>query len=151
MSNGDTRENFILRLFDTIRESNNAVKSTMSKQTDAIDSLVKEGVKNEELKEIIKEHSEKSEDILQNIRSRINIMIACVVIAFTIVAVSYLFVRSSIDNTIHKKIDEHFEIMEENKKSDDSKYFDLERKLEMVLRKMNSESEENDGHNEQNK
>jgi len=119
----------------------------MDKQTDAIDSLVKEGVKNEELKEIIKEHSKKSEGKISNIQSRINIMIACVIIAFAIIAISYLFVRSSIDTTIHGKIDQHFEIMEKNEKSINEKYFDLERKMEMILRKMDIEGED-DGHNE---
>lgn len=104
MTNGYSNENFILRLFDSIKESNDIVINTVSKQTDFLDSLgdvIKEGVQNEELKEILKEHSKDTERNQLKIISRVNIMIACVAISFALLVISYLFVSSSIDNRIN--------------------------------------------------
>ena len=131
MTNGlDIRENFILKLFDTIKESNNSVKDTMSKQTDAINSLVKEGVKNEDLKIIMVGCDTK----LTKLFSRVNLMIACVSIAFAISAVSYFFIRSSVDNMIHNKIEEHNIFLKDDKSGRDSKYDELNKKINEILK-----------------
>ena len=134
MANGlDVRENFILKLFDSIKDSNTSVVDILSKQTDAIDSLVKEGVQNEELKEILKEHSKESSAVHSKLFSRVNLMIACVVIAFSISAISYFFVRSSVDNMIDKRLEQHNITMENDKNNVDDRYKELDTKIEKIL------------------
>ena len=135
----ELRENFILRLFDSIKESNTSVINTISKQTDALDSLgniVKEGVQNEELKEIIKEHVKENRDLLNKLFSRVNIMIACVSIAFTITAVSYFIVKSSVDNVIDNKLKQHNISMESDETNRKSDHSDLEKQISKILNKI---------------
>jgi len=135
----ELRENFILRLFDTIKESNNIVINTISKQTDALDSfgaVVKEGVQNEELKDIIKDHNKVSNEKLNKLTSKVNIMIACVSIAFTISAVSYFIVRSSIDNIINKRLEQHNIVMQDDEHVRETNYTDLEFKINQVLKRI---------------
>jgi len=137
MSNGfDIRENFILKLFDSLKESNSDVMNTLSKQTDAIDSLVKGGVQNEELKEILKEHSKESSEVHTKLFSRVNLMIACVAIAFTISAISYFFVKSSVDSMIDKRLQQHNVVMENDKDNIDYRYDELSRQIEKILDKI---------------
>ena len=135
----ELRENFILRLFDTIKESNNIVINTISKQTDALDSfgaVVKEGVQNEELKDIIKDHNKVSNEKLNKLTSKVNIMIACVSIAFTISAVSYFIVRSSIDNIINKRLEQHNIVMQDDEHVRETNYTDLEFKINQLLKRI---------------
>ena len=135
----ELRENFILRLFDTIKESNNIVINTISKQTDALDSfgaVVKEGVQNEELKDMIQTHNKVSNEKLNKLTSKVNIMIACVSIAFTISAVSYFIVRSSIDNIINKRLEQHNIVMQDDEHVREKNYTDLEFKINQVLKRI---------------
>ena len=140
MTNGnEIKENFILRLFDSIKESNINVINTISKQTDALDSLsiiVKEGVRNEELKEIIKEHAKSSESLLYKLFSKVNIMIACVSIAFTISAVSYFFIKSSVDHTIDKKIGQYNISMKKDETNRESDHSDIEDQINKIFKKI---------------
>ena len=140
MTNGnEIKENFILRLFDSIKESNVNVINTISKQTDVLDSLsiiVKEGVQNEELKDLLKEHSKESESLLYKLFSKVNIMIACVSIAFTISAVSYFFIKSSVDHTIDKKIGQHNISMKTDKDNRQSDHSYLEKQINEILKKI---------------
>ena len=135
----ELRENFILRLFDTIKESNNIVINTISKQTDALNSfgaVVKEGVQNEELKDMIQTHNKVSNEKLNKLTSKVNIMIACVSIAFTISAVSYFIVRSSIDNIINKRLEQHNIVMQDDEHVRETNYTDLEFKINQVLKRI---------------
>lgn len=138
MTNGiELRESFILRLFDTIKDSNINVVNTLSKQTDALDTLgdvVKEGVQNEELKKLIEKHSTESESKISKLFSRVNIMIACVSIAFGISAISYFVVRSSVDNMINKRLEEHSITMTADDIIRDDNHEDLENKIEEILK-----------------
>jgi len=133
------REDFILRLFDTIKESNTSVINTISKQTDALDSLgdiVKEGVQNEELKEILKEHSDESSEVHSRLFARVNIMIACVTIAFAISAISYFVVRSSVDTMINNRLEQHNITMKSDRTQVDDRYGILEKKIEEILKRI---------------
>jgi len=141
MSNefGGMREDFILRLFDTIKESNSNVINTISKQTDAIESLssvVKEGVKNEELKEIIVNHVELSNSKIDKLMNRVGIMIACISIAFSISAISYFIVRSSVDTMINKKMNQHSVIMKDDQKSMNLDYERFEDRINKIIETM---------------
>lgn len=120
----------IVKLFDTLKESNKDVKITVDKQTDAIvhlSSLLKEGVTLDDLKKLIEEHhthsgghlddidtcTETIEDnsktilgLLKSMSKRVNTMIIVVIITFSVMAISYLFVSNSVEHMIKNQIDE---------------------------------------------
>jgi DNA-binding transcriptional MerR regulator len=118
----------IIKLFDTLKESNTDLKANVNKQTDAIvhlSSLLKEGVTLDELKRILDEHnthagkhldtidtctesiqdnSGKILSTLSRMGKRVNTMIIVVVVTFSLMAISYLFVSSSVENMIKTEI-----------------------------------------------
>lgn len=127
----------IVKLFDTLKESNKDVKATVDKQTDAIvhlSSLIKEGVKPEDLKKILEEHhlhsgkhlddidtctetindnSGKILTLLKGMTKKINTMILVVSITFGLMVISYLFVSNSVETMIKTQIDKSIQ-SEEN-------------------------------------
>ncbi len=90
--------NLILRLFDTLKDTNR-------ENTRAIESL------SNSIAELIVINNEKSTLIqpaiksIYSIKNRVTIMIACVCIAFTLMVISYYFVSSSVENMVKKSIE----------------------------------------------
>jgi ABC-type Na+ efflux pump permease subunit len=121
----------VVKLFDTLKESNSHLKSSVEKQTEAIlhlTSFMKEGVKPDELKKIIETHDsnaagaittlkdidtctetiqDKSNIILtliEGLSKKVTTMITIVCIAFSLMVVSYIFVSNSMDKMVFEKI-----------------------------------------------
>jgi hypothetical protein len=158
MSDIDSRipSELILKLFDTLKEANKDVKITVDKQTDAIvhlSSLLKEGVKPDDIKKLLEDHHKHSGEHLDNIDTctetindnsskilsllkgmtkRINTMILIVLITFGLMTVAYLFVSNSVETMIKTQIDKSIH-SEENIFEDE--HSDISEQIE-ELRKM---------------
>jgi len=141
MSNEDTSRitaDLVLKLFDTLKDSNSHLKHSVEKQTDAIihlTGLLKEGVKPSDLKKIIDEYNMHSSSHLDNIDTctgtiksksdvilsllkvlskKINTMILVVSISAGLMTMAYFFVSNSVNNIVDKKIEYKIQKTEPN-------------------------------------
>lgn len=121
----------IVKLFDTLKESNSHLKSSVEKQTEAIihlTSFIKEGVKPEDIKKLIENHNVQADDaidkindidtctetiqdksnvileLLGSLSKKVTTMITIVCIAFSLMVISYIFVSNSMDKMVYEKI-----------------------------------------------
>jgi hypothetical protein len=121
-------DDLTIKLFDTLKESHSNVEKKLEKQTDAIvvlSDLLKLGVKPEEIKKVIEDHHTYSGEHLDNINTctetindnsskilslikslnkRVTTMILVVCITFSIMTISYLFVRSSVQSIVKEAV-----------------------------------------------
>jgi len=105
----------ILKLFDTLKDSTDKNERTMqtliTQQQLLVDNVthlpineIRQDIKDH----IISAHEERKgiSDKILKIDGKISKMIIVVLVAFTILSGSYLFVRSSLDHDIHKLIEQ---------------------------------------------
>lgn len=116
----------IIKLFDTLKESNTSLASKVEKQTDALvalgNKLDKINSKTENMSKSFDEHSttakatnectEETEekvrliwDKVKTMSKSVNTMIVVVCVAFGLLVMSYYFVRSNIETMIDKRIE----------------------------------------------
>lgn len=118
----------VVKLFDTLRDSHKDVQNSVEKQTEALshlNSLIKESVKPEDVRNLLIEHdrhqgehldnidtctetindnSGKILSILKKLVNRVQTMILVVCVAFGLMTLSYFYVSSWVDNIITDKI-----------------------------------------------
>ena len=123
----------VLKLFDTLRDSNGHLKATIDKQTEAIvhlSHLMREGTKPAEVKALLEKHNEsagaqlndidtctdtindKSDtilNVLQSVSKKINNTLIVICVAFSLLIISYYYVRSHVDVLVDKKIKANIE------------------------------------------
>ena len=120
----------VLKLFDTLKDANDETKASINKQTEAIvflSDMIRDSVKPEDVKAAIDEHHKHSGEHLDNIDTctetiednstkilgilktlckRVNTMILVVIISFSLMVVSYIFVRSAVEKIVNNRLDE---------------------------------------------
>lgn len=132
MMNNEANAAFYLKLFEMLKDAQNGTQQTLNKQSDAIASLMsylKEGVQLDEIKKMIEDHdkeavttlteidtcteaiNKRSESLelkivglLQTIKSRIDKTLIVITVVFSLMAISYLFVKNNVENMIDAKI-----------------------------------------------
>lgn len=127
MVENDSRVNtdLVIKLFDTLKESDSSLRYQVDKQTDAIVSL-------SNAVSAIKANSPKidtiqndAENTMKNTKSILEIvtgmsksvktMIIVVSVAFGLMTLAYFFVKSNVESMIDKKLQTTTELIEENK------------------------------------
>lgn len=143
MNNGSDKVNaeLIIKLFDTLRDTDSQLIRRVEKETDALISM---GHNLDKIKSVIDEHAKYSNDtlrdlavcseesetkhkeileIVKNTSKRVWTMIIVVGVAFSLMAVSYMVVRNSVETMINDKIrfsdPEHDKLVEQIKNLQD--------------------------------
>jgi predicted PurR-regulated permease PerM len=127
MVENDSRVNtdLVIKLFDTLKESDSSLRYQVDKQTDAIVSLsnaVSAIKANSPKIDTIQNDAENTRkntksilEIVTGMSKSVKTMIIVVSVAFGLMTLAYFFVKSNVESMIDKKLQTTTELIEENK------------------------------------